>query len=284
MHRSSADGGAMEGEFAAAPGYRAPVNDAANSPDAPRPRPLRKDRRPLVVVVGVISIAILAQLFSWWDQQRQRAGVTPVRQDPLVEEARARVEALAAAPALPALADPAADPAAHASAARLREIDERFRQGAAMLHAGRHELAVSALHRVLELAPKLPEAHVNMGFALLGLERPEEALAFFVGAADLKPELTNAYYGMALAHEALGDLRLAIETMETYLHLEQAQSYHTRRAAAAVWEWRARINGVPMTPEELAAAEQAAAADGVGVAPTGTDAAPASPAAGDGVN
>jgi tetratricopeptide (TPR) repeat protein len=271
----------MDGEFAVPPGYRAPVNDAANSPAATRPRPARKDRRPLVVVVAVISIAILAQLFSWWDQQRQDAGVTPLRQDPLLEEARARVEALAAAPALPALADPAADPAAHASAARLREIDDRFRQSAAMLHAGRHELAVSALHRVLELAPMLPEAHANMGFALLGLERPEEALAFFVGAADLKPELNNAYYGMALAHEALGDLRLAVETMETYLHLERAESYLTRRAAAAVWEWRARLDGVPMTPEELAAAQQAAANDAGAATP---DTVPVLPAGGDGTN
>jgi hypothetical protein len=35
--------------------------------------------------------------------------------------------------------------------------------------------AITALHRVLELAPQLPEAHVNMGFALLGLQQAEPA-------------------------------------------------------------------------------------------------------------
>ena len=228
-----------------------------SSPATPAPpqghRRRTTDRRPLVIVVGIVTIAVLAQLFSWWDARDKDDGVTALRVDPLVEDARKRVEELLQPPGtmLPGSFDAETDPAAHAGAARLREIDARFRQGAAMLHAGRHEEAMAALHRVLELAPRLPEAHLNMGFALLGLEQPAEALDFFTAAADLKPMLTTSYYGMALAHEALGNLRMAVESMEAYLHLEKEESYFTRRAASAVWEWRARLEGVPMTPEEV---------------------------------
>jgi len=206
-------------------------------------RQARRDRRPLAIVVSVIMLVILAQLFTWWHQMSRPDEV----QQPDVmglEEARKRVNRLLDPPPrpLPPAVDPAVDPSAHDRAARVWEVDERFRQGAAMLHAGRHEEAMVALHRVLELEPELPEARVNMGYALLGLERPAEALSFFQGAADLRSDQTNAYYGMGLAYEALGDLKMAIETMETYLHLEHEESYHTRLAIAAVWEWRLLLN------------------------------------------
>ena len=38
-----------------------------------------------------------------------------------------------------------------------------------MLHAGQPAMALAALERVLTLAPDLPEAHVNAGFALFEL-------------------------------------------------------------------------------------------------------------------
>jgi len=208
-------------------------------------RASRRDRRPLVVTVTVIALIVLAQLFAWWfglDHEYKPVTV----EDPSVAEARKRVYHLLDPPKqpLPQGIDTGDDPSGHARAARLREIDSRFRQGAAMLHAGEYAHAMTALHRVLELEPRIPEAHVNMGFALLGLERPTEALAFFQGAAELQPMQTNAYYGMALAYEALGDLRMAVETMETFLHLEKESSYFTRRGGAAVWEWRAELGSV----------------------------------------
>ena len=45
-----------------------------------------------------------------------------------------------------------------------------------MLHAKQYEHALHAFHRVLELDPAMPEAHVNAGFALLGMNsRPRRA-------------------------------------------------------------------------------------------------------------
>ncbi len=119
------------------------------------------------------------------------------------------------------------------------EVQRRFDQAAVMLHAKQYEHAVTALHRVLALAPELPEAHVNMGFALLGLKRPREARDFFEGATALRPAQANAYYGLALAHEAEGDLALATGAMRSYLHLARDErAEHLSRARAALWEWQ----------------------------------------------
>ena len=124
------------------------------------------------------------------------------------------------------------------SAPQPDEARRRFDEAVLMLHAKQYEHAVTALHRVLVLAPQLPEAHVNMGFALLGMKRVKEARDFFDGATALRPEQANAYYGLALAHEAAGDLASATGAMRSYLHLARDErSEHLARARAALWEW-----------------------------------------------
>ena len=130
-------------------------------------------------------------------------------------------------------ASPAQAVAPHADEAR-----RRFNEAVVMLHAKQYEHAVTALHRVLVLAPDLPEAHVNMGFALLGLKRVKQARDFFDGATALRPNQANAYYGLAMAYEASGDLALATGAMRSYLHLARHERpEHLSRARAALWEW-----------------------------------------------
>ena len=107
-----------------------------------------------------------------------------------------------------------------------------------MLHAHRYDDAATALHRVLTYAPNLPEAHVNMGYAMLGLKRHDAARDFFEGATVLAPTQANAYYGLALVHEAQGDKALATGAMRSYLHLARNERpEHLSRARAALWEW-----------------------------------------------
>jgi tetratricopeptide (TPR) repeat protein len=143
-----------------------------------------------------------------------------------------------------ARADPVRSPAAHAAEARAREIDVRFQQAALMLHAGQHEHAAAALHRLLELAPRMPEAHVNMGFALVGLKQAAAARDFFATAIELNPMQANAYYGLAVAADALGDRPAAVGAMRSYLHLAQdADPRHLSKARAALWEWEAEARG-----------------------------------------
>ena len=118
------------------------------------------------------------------------------------------------------------------------EVRRLFDAAVVMLHAKRHEEAATALHRVLTYAPRMPEAHVNMGFAMLGLNRPKEARDFFEGATALAPTQANAYYGLALSHEAMGDLASATGAMRSYLHLARDERpEHLARARAALWEW-----------------------------------------------
>jgi len=133
------------------------------------------------------------------------------------------------------------DPAGHARAKRGEEIDARFRQGVIMLHARQYEHSVVALHRVLELAPEMPEAHVNLGFAMLGLKRYAEARDFFNGAMALRARQTNAYWGLAVALEALGDLEGALGAMRSFVHLSAPDAPFVRKAQAAIWEWEARL-------------------------------------------
>lgn len=134
---------------------------------------------------------------------------------------------------------PAASVTARAHAA---DIEERFRQGVVMLHAKRFDHAVAAFHQVLKYAEDLPEAHVNMGYALLGMKRFRAARDFFHSAIELRPRQMNAYYGLAVAHEGEGDLPAAIGAMRTYVHLAEPGDPHRRKAESALWEWQSSLD------------------------------------------
>lgn len=118
----------------------------------------------------------------------------------------------------------------------------RFEQGVMMLHMRQFDYAVKAFQRVIALAPKMPEAHVNTGFALLGLEQWDTARAFFQSAIELKRDQMNAYYGLAMSLEALGDVHGALGAMQTYIHRAQPDDPFRERAEAAMWEWREAVS------------------------------------------
>jgi tetratricopeptide (TPR) repeat protein len=125
----------------------------------------------------------------------------------------------------------------HARKMRLAEVDRRFSSGVVLLSGRNFDLAANEFHRVLELAPKMPEAHVNMGFALLGTQRYAVAKDFFTTAIDINTGQLNAYYGLALALEGLHDLAGARGAMRSYIHLARADDPYLTRANAALWEW-----------------------------------------------
>lgn len=133
--------------------------------------------------------------------------------------------------------DARTDPKGHESAARKEEIRVRFQQAVTMLHAKQYDYAVKSLHRVLELSPRLPEAHVNMGYALIGLKQYQEAADFFNTATEINPMQINAYYGLALAYEGVKNYTSAISAMESYIHLAAEDDPHLNKARSASWEW-----------------------------------------------
>jgi tetratricopeptide (TPR) repeat protein len=165
----------------------------------------RRDRRPFAIALTVVLVALGGWALTAWN-----GGDAPSAR----EHARQQIDA---------------------------EVKRRFDEGVVMLHARQYEHAMTAFHRVLQLKPALPEAHVNAGFALIGMQRFKEARDFFDAAIDLRKEQTNAYYGLAEALEGLGDLQGALGAMESYVHLAKADDPFRPKAEAAIWEWRAAL-------------------------------------------
>ena len=122
-----------------------------------------------------------------------------------------------------------------------RLVHQQFQQAVALLQEGQFEFAVQGFHEVLKLVPDLPEAHVNMGFALLGLEKFSAAQDFFDSATNIRPSQSNAYYGLAVAHEGLGDLQQAVVTMRAFAHIAEQDDPFRRKAESAIWEWEAAL-------------------------------------------
>ena len=142
-----------------------------------------------------------------------------------------------ATPPAPAKADPLTDPQRHMQQAQANEVSTRFQQAVVMLHAKRYEEAITALQRVLRLEPELPEAHVNMGFALLGLKRHDAARSSFETAINLRPAQANAYYGLALAMKESNDIEGAIGAMRSYIHLSPPDDPYLSKARSDLAEW-----------------------------------------------
>ena len=129
----------------------------------------------------------------------------------------------------------------HQQRMRNAEVRERFGIAVAQLNAKQYQPAMTTLHRVLELAPTMPEAHVNMGYALLGLQDAQAARGFFVAAIELRPQQANAYWGLAVSEEQRQDYEAALGAMRSFLHLSRADDPFRIRARAALWEWEEKL-------------------------------------------
>lgn len=178
-------------------------------------RPARRDVRGTAVLLTVLLTLATGMLIAFWPTEM---GVV-------------------ATPAANGLKNPAA----HVQAKRNEEIARKFEEGARLLAAREYQAAASALHRVLELAPAMPEAHVNMGFAMIGLEKYAFARDFFEAALELRTEQMNAYYGLAVALEGMGDMEGALGAMRTYVHRSDPNDPFIRKAHGAIWEWETAL-------------------------------------------
>jgi tetratricopeptide (TPR) repeat protein len=139
-------------------------------------------------------------------------------------------------------------PASHAQE-RAQALKHSFAGAVALLNARRYDEAASAWHEVLALAPRLPEAHVNMGYALIGLEQYALARDFFNSALELNARQHNAYFGLALALDKLGDRDGALGAMRTYVHLAGPGDRYRFKAEAAISKWQAARAAAPRVPE-----------------------------------
>lgn len=135
-------------------------------------------------------------------------------------------------------------PAEAAPGGSQSEFDAAFREAVASMQAGRYQEALSAWHRALLLDAEVVEVKVNLGFTLFELGQFIQARDFFIAALEQNAFQANAYYGLALVSEQMGDLEGALGAMRSFIHLAgpEQDERHIRRARAALWEWETQLD------------------------------------------
>ncbi len=228
---------------------------------------MRVDRRPfgvLLTLLGAVGIALLVELVPSTQPQSvpiveaEPSSVTaPIDPEPQQPSRPSGPTTRGTEFSVPSVIDPNEQPTAHARQMRRHEIEVQFNHGVESLRVGATEEAIKSFHRVLELAPQLYVAHLNLGFSFLAREEYAMAQSFFNGAIELSPERPSAYFGLAQSYEGLGELELAMGAMRSYIHLLPPQSKENRiesgqrqdlilaRARSALWEWEAKLERGP---------------------------------------
>lgn len=180
---------------------------------------MKADRRPLLIVAIVMGVAVLGYVITLLPSAHQATVTELPTVGETMEQVAKEEEEKRQAEVEAAKEEVLTPEQQHIKDMTMAELDKRFQQAVAMLHAGQYEFAIRALHEVLAIAPKMPEAHTNMGFALLGLNDYSAAQDFFNVALNLNSMQVNAYYGSGLALYGMGDVAGAIGSMESYMHL-----------------------------------------------------------------
>ncbi|MEW8187759.1 MAG: tetratricopeptide repeat protein [Candidatus Thiodiazotropha endolucinida] len=116
-------------------------------------------------------------------------------------------------------------------------LDDLFLNAVGLLHTRHFEPAAHSFNKLVALAPWMPEAEVNLAYALMGMGNYAEAQHHFNRALELNDRQLNAYYGLAISLERQGDLDSALGAMRVYVHLAADDDSHRRKAWAAIWEW-----------------------------------------------
>ncbi len=130
-------------------------------------------------------------------------------------------------------------------------FDQLFKDGVEHLRLGRAHEALVVLDAARRIRPHVPEIFVNLGFAHLDSGHYRESGEAFRKAIELHPMQDNAYYGLALSFEKLGDFEAALGAMRTFVHLTARDTIHFRRAQAAIREFEIRLGRAdrPLIPE-----------------------------------
>ena len=126
---------------------------------------------------------------------------------------------------------------------RQREFASIFQTAVAQMEARDYEKALASWHRALLLDDGIVEVKVNMGFTLFELGNHIQARDFFIAALEQNAYQANAYYGLAIVSEKMGDLEGALGAMRSFIHLagdEQDEKF-IRRARSALWEWETAL-------------------------------------------
>ncbi len=129
-----------------------------------------------------------------------------------------------------------------------QRVATRFREAVNLQHAGHPARALPIWEEVVDLAPTLPEARVNLGFTLLDLDRPRAAESAFRQAIGLRPGQANAHYGLALALAAQARFTEAQAAMRSFLRHTGPGDPWLARAHKLLEQWPSENCETPASP------------------------------------
>lgn len=116
---------------------------------------------------------------------------------------------------------------------------QAFARGIEAMRLGDAHAAAAAFEQARAINPHIAEAHVNLGFAYIAMDRARDAVTTFEHALTINPRQTNAYYGLGTALEESGDRNGALGAMQSFIHLTDKDDPFRRKALSAIWEWEA---------------------------------------------
>ncbi|UWU20535.1 tetratricopeptide repeat protein [Rhizobium sp. CB3060] len=87
-------------------------------------------------------------------------------------------------------------------------------QAATLMDAGRYEDAINVFLSAGELVSREPIACNTLGFLLLKVDRPQDAILWFETALSLKPDYVHAMSGLGIACQDAGDFARALSCYE----------------------------------------------------------------------
>ncbi len=206
------------------------MNKSISSPHQHRRKDLRLQALTLVVlgttVLGYLVTLLPAQQSFQPVKQRIDVGIESESRENVISEA---------------ILYPALGPGEEAGDLPARMHLGEVRQ---LLDAKQFDQAYESLNRVRNQVQHIPESLLLMGEALLGRKDYTGARDFFNAAIDRKPALPDAYFGLAMAAEGLGDLEQALGGMRSYLHMQtDPDPYQLKvaQARSAIWEWESQL-------------------------------------------
>jgi Flp pilus assembly protein TadD len=93
-----------------------------------------------------------------------------------------------------------------------------FRElGSLLISMARYDEAIEALNRGIEIAPMMPRLSIELGYALLQRRDCAKAELAFARALAIVPDPPEALFGMAKAHQEVGNNEAAVPYFRRYL-------------------------------------------------------------------
>lgn len=121
------------------------------------------------------------------------------------------------------------------------------------LAQGADQWTVASYRQAITLDPVNPNLRIAMGGVLYSLKSYDDAITFFQQAADLKPDLANAYYNLSSAYEQKGDNQKAYNAMQNVVQLVDKSSADYTKATQQLDALRQKLGSAAPANQTSAA-------------------------------